>query len=414
MLRRLSIPVVVGLVSVALAVCRAGAEDGAPAEGKGKIVAARFLKNVDNFRRNVVFFRKDAGLPCLRLPAPGERTLGFVFATNAIRLLEGQPYCEHVEMISDGDLVFAGSRTIFRVNKKGRADKLASLAELTLTGANAPPKDLHFENLLGTSATAAVLYIGLSNETMESGVPIQPSDYAHYVGKLDIPARKLLLLPCGDSARDVVIDADAGRYYQVRAVCVAPAALNDNGAVKVDVGSIKCRDFNGKMLGQWPLPLGFSSIAPAPEKRAILLIPEPSPDDATRFSLLDLNSGAIAELPIRGHEAAWGANQTLYYIDEKFTNEGVVDSSLFRFRIGDKQPTRLFLFSCKHVKMKDTLFGMAPRLSADRTWLAWQLPAEQFQERETILLDIANGEYRIMEGHWEGVQWDAVRAASGR
>ncbi len=257
MLRQCLFSLAMSLLVIASAVCRTTAED-VPAAGTSKIVAAPFLKKVETFRRNVVFFTKDAALPCLRLPAPGERTLGFVFATGAMRLLAGQPFTEHVEMTSDGDLVFVSSRAIFRVNKKGIAEKAVSLAELTLTGANAPPKDLHFENLLGASATAPVLYVGLSNESMESGVPIQPSDYAHYLGKLDIWLASSSLavrrFPC-----NVVLDADAGRFYQVRVASVAPAALNGQAEIEVEPGSIKCRDFNGKTLGQWPLPGGFSS-----------------------------------------------------------------------------------------------------------------------------------------------------------
>ena len=53
------------------------------------------------------------------------------------------------------------------------------------------------------------------------------------------------------------------------------------------------------------------------------------------------------------------------------------------------------------------MLGSAPRLSADHSWLAWQLPVEDFHENGTILLDISNGEYRIIKGQWEGVQWDS-------
>jgi len=37
--------------------------------------------------------------------------------------------------------------------------------------------------------------------------------------------------------------------------------------------------------------------------------------------------------------------------------------------------------------------------------LAWQLPVEDRHENGTILLDIPNGEYRIIKGDWAGVQW---------
>ena len=199
------------------AVCRTAAEDDSPTPGKSKIVAASFLKEVETFRRKVVFFTKDADLPCLRLPAPGEKTPGFLFTTGAIKLLASQPYMQHVEMTSDGELVFAGLQTIIRVNKKGKAKKLANLADLTLTGAKAPRENLHFERLLGASATEAVLYLALSNENAEPGVSFSTSEYSYYLGKLDIPARKLLLVPYDNLLCPVVLDADTGTFYHVHA-----------------------------------------------------------------------------------------------------------------------------------------------------------------------------------------------------
>ena len=404
----------IGLLFIACIVCRTAAEDESPTPGKSKIVAAPSLKKVETFRRKVVFFTKDVDLPCLRLPAPDEQTLGFVFTTGLIKLLASQPYSQHVEMTNDGDLVFRGHQTIFRVNKKGKAEKLADLAELTLTGAKAARENLHFDSLLGASPTAAVLYLGLSNENAKAGVPFSPRDYSYYLGKLDIPARKLSLLSYDDFTHTVILDAEAGTFYQVRAAIAEPREVNGKTEYELHEGFIRCRDFNGKTLGQWPMPEGFESAVLSPDKQAMLLIPLAPPDVDSPFSLLDLKSGDQTELPISGRAAAWGAKQTLYYLEEKAGDDGVLNTSLFRFRIGKKRPTRLFLVSCKRVRMKDSSLGMVPRLSADRSWLAWHLPVEDFHESGTILLDVANGEYRIMKGSWEGVQWDPVGSAFDR
>jgi hypothetical protein len=40
----------------------------------------------------------------------------------------------------------------------------------------------------------------------------------------------------------------------------------------------------------------------------------------------------------------------------------------------------------------------------DRSWLVWHLPVE-YPESGTVLLDLRNDEYRILDGGWEGVQW---------
>ena len=147
-----------------------------------------------------------------------------------------------------------------------------------------------------------------------------------------------------------------------------------------------------------------ASLELSQDKRTILIAPLLGLGD---FSLLDLKSGRETSLPVTGRAAAWGANQTLFYLEEKKRDGGVLDTSLLRFRVGEKKPTRLFLVSCQRVKMLDSLLGSAPRLSADRSWLAWQLPVEDYHEGGTILLDIANGEYRIIKGRWEGVQWSS-------
>ena len=414
MLRQCFPSFAIGLLFITCAVCRTAAEDDSPTPGKSKIVAASFLKEVETFRRKVVFFTKDVDLPCLRLPATGEKTPGFLFTTGAIKLLASQPYSQHVEMTSDGDLVLVTHQAIIKVNKAGKAEKLANLADLTLTGAKAPRENLHFERLLGASATEAVLYLSLSNENAEPGVSFSPSEYSYYLGKLDIPARKLLLLPYDNLLCPVVLDADAGTFYHVHAGSLESRDLNGEKVLDSRGGFIKCRDFNGKKLGQWPLSEGIYSAALSPDKRSLLLIPLSPPDGESPFGLLDLKTGSQTELPISGGAAAWGAKQTIYYLNEKKRDDDVHDTSLFRFRIGEEKPTRLFLFSCKHVKSKNTFFGMAPRLSADRSWLVWHLPAENYHERENILLDLTNGEYRIMKGGWEGVQWDPVGFASGR
>ena len=245
-------------------------------------------------------------------------------------------------------------------------------------------------------------------------MPFSPKDYSYFLGKLDIPARKLFLLSYDDFTHTVILDADAGTFYQVRAAIAQPREVNGKTEYEIRAGFIKCRDFDGKTLAQWPMPEGFESAVLSPDKQAMLLIPLAPPDVDSPFGLLDLKSGAQTELPISGCMAAWGAKQTLYYLQEKAGDDGVLDTSLFRFRIGRKKPTRLFRVSCKRIRMKDSPLGMIPRFSADRSWLAWRLPVEDFHESGTVLLDVSNGEYRIMKGSWEGVQWDPVGPAFGR
>ncbi len=415
--RRLFAPFAFGLLLVACEVCRAAGEDDTPTPGKSKIIPAASLKEVETFRRKVVFFAKDVDLPCLRLPAPGERTPGFIFTTGAIRLIASQPCSEHMEMTNDSELVFVVHKMAIRINQGGKAEKLFALSELTLTGAQPPSKGLHFENLLGASPAASVVYVGLSNAPMESGQSVSPKVYSYFLGRLDIPARRLALVPYDDYPYDVVLDAEEEKFYQVRSATAEARTVNGETVYDGHEGFIKCRDFAGKTLKQWPLPGNIASAALSPDRRSLLLIPATGlmerSDAKIHFELLDVKTGDCADLPITGcGAAAWGTDQTIYYLRET-SNDGVLETKLFRRRLGEKKSTRLFRVLCK-TKETNMYLARAPRLSADRSWLTWQLPVEDYRESGTILLDVTSGEYRIMRGHWEGVQWTPTTIFVGR
>ncbi len=64
--------------------------------------------------------------------------------------------------------------------------------------------------------------------------------------------------------------------------------------------------------------------------------------------------------------------------------------------------------------MKNLLLGMAPPPFGRPLVAGVAVADERLPGMGTIVLDAANGEYRIMNGHWEGVQWSPVRPASGR
>ena len=289
MLRQSFIPLVVGLFFVSCAFCRAGAEDKPPTAGKSKIVAAPSLKNVETFRRKVVFFTKDVDLPCLRVPANGGQPPDFDSSVHGFDLPGGGGYSCSAEMTKDGDLVFLNPNMILRVNKKGLAEKMVSLKELTVKGVKSRRESLHFQQLLGVSTTAPVLYVIASTEPEpepepesehEPGVLHMMSDDSYYVGKLDLTTRKLLLMPCEGPA-DIALDPDAGIVYQSREA------------------SVECHDFNGKARGQWPVSNGPADLVLSPDKRTMLLSPTPPPPlGGGSFSLLELKSGHETDLPI--------------------------------------------------------------------------------------------------------------------
>ena len=384
MLRQLLIVVAIAWLCVARDVSRTVAEDDLPTAGKSKLTAAPLLKRVETFRRKVVFFRKDADLPCLGEPVPGRHVPDFLWRVRAFEVPGANSFSFGAEMTKDGDLVFPSRNMILRVNKAGSAEKLISLAELTVPGAGKMPEGTHIEELLGASATGNVLYAGLSDEPEHAPGVIYTKSGSDYLGRLDLTKRQLLLMPYSGSREGIALNCDAGLVYQGQSE------------------AIECKDFSGKVHGRWSLPGDLYDLRLAPDKQTLLLANTLS---KTNFSVLDLKTGHRTVLPIAGRAAAWGANQTLFYLVEKERENGIVDTSLFRFRIGESEPTRLFLVSCRRVAMQDALPGVAPRLSTDCSWLAWRLPVEDIHESGTVLLDVTNGEYRIIAGHWEGVQW---------
>jgi hypothetical protein len=186
------------------------AAEDAPTAGKSKVVAASFLKQVEKFRRKVVFFNKDVDLACLALPEPGRQVPDFLQRVRAFSVPGARSFSFHVEMTSDGDLVFPTQDMILRVNKSGIAEKLVSLSELTADEAGKRPEGLHIEELLGSSAAAPVLYVSLSNEPDHPpGVIYTPSG-SYYLGRLDLKSRRLSLLPYNGEREQAALDCDDG------------------------------------------------------------------------------------------------------------------------------------------------------------------------------------------------------------
>jgi hypothetical protein len=390
MLRRFLVVAVIGWPLVITDASRTIAEENTPKAGKSTVVAASFLKQVA-FRRKVVFFRRDVNLACLALSEPGRHAPDFLACVRAFEVPGANSFSARLEMTSDGILVFSCRDMILRINKSGRAEKLVSLSELPMFGVDKRPKGIHIEQLLGVSAKANFAYLSLSNEPEHAPGVVYTASGSYYLGRLDLTNRRLLLLPSrGYYGGQTVLDFDKGLVYQI------------------EKRTVKCRKFEGKTVSHWPLPnAGLYDLCLGPDERSLLLAKTLLGSD---FSLLDLKTGNTTDLPIAGRAMAWGANQTLYYLVEDDRKDGVLDTALFRYRIGEKEPTKLFMVSCQRITTRDSLLGSEPRLSTDRSWLAWQLPVEDVHERGTVLLDVTNGEYRIIKGRWEGVQWDNLGA----
>ena len=326
MLRKCLLAIVIGLLCRAADTWRRAADDGPPTPGKSRIVAAPSLKNVETFRRKVLFFSKDVDLPCLRVPDNGGQPPDFARSVRLYGLPGVNEWSCSVEMTKDGDLVFLGPEIILRVNKQGTAEKAFSLADLT--GAR------------GEVATRIAPFRAAFGRLDHRGHPL--SDRVHRAraraGQGLYHARRLPVRgQAGHDNPQAPPDAP-WNVYEYRAGCRRGDLLSTAGDDR------RVPRFHRQARGQWPVSTGAASLELSPDKRTILIAPLLGLGD---FSLLDLKSGRETSLPVNGRAAAWGASQTLFYLEEKKRDGGVLDTSLLRFRVGEKKPTRLFLVSCQ-------------------------------------------------------------------
>ena len=297
------------------------------------------MKQVEAFRRKVVFFRHDVDLACLQVPEPGRHARDFLWRVRAFDVAGANCISNCVDMTNDGILVLPCPNMILCVNGSGKAQKLVSLSELTVAGVDKRPKGLHIEQLLGASATANVVYVSLSNEPEHAPGVVYTASGSWYLGRLDLTNRQLVLMPCDYPRRSFerpALDLDEGLVY------------------RREGQSLVRKTFNSKILSHWPLPNFLYDLCLCPDKRTMLLA---TGVPSAAFSILDLRTGHRTDLPIAGRAMAWGANQTLYYLVERDCGQGVLDTSLFRFRIGDKEPKRLFLVSCQRVARQDSFLA---------------------------------------------------------
>jgi hypothetical protein len=388
MARRSSLWAVVGWLCIAGEAALAIAAEEAPLPGKSKIVAAPFLKKVETFRRKVVFFSKDVDLPFLKVPEPGERTAILFHGVVG----SGEDVSGRVIMSKDGELLLCAGMKILRASKEGPPEVLVRLAELTIAGTDKRPERLHFDQLVAASATKDILYVALSDTGRPDGRTHSYAENAFFLGKLDRAARRLALAKVALPSH-LDVDPEAGFIYQA------------------GTGLIERTDFEGKQVKQWRLPGGpdYEPLPPgcrlSPNRQSLLLSRPTFSSNSWRehLTVLDLGTGRESVLPIKGRAPAWGSDGVIFFLQEAEGEGGILETSLFRLQIGQKEPSRLFWVSCKRVERLDSLLGTAPDLSADRSWLAWQLPVE-YSESGTILVDLTSQEYRILGGRWSGVQ----------
>ena len=263
------------------------------------------------------------------------------------------------------------TRSIART--KNGAEKILTLADLKIASADPVPAAAHFGELRPASATKSLLYVELwtyRGEELDPG-PFSFAKYPVFLGKLDLATRRLSLVK---EWACIAIDPESAVFYRAGS------------------HSIEKIDFEGQVVRRWPVGSHASACYLAPEKKSLLI--SSFPDD--RFRLLDLMTGEETPLPIRGCAPSFGPGGTIFFLHGTKRDGGIFETSLHRFRIGEKASTCLFLHSCKRIVLLDGFLGTEPKFSADGTWLAWKLPSES-SEYKTVLLDRTNAQYRVLD-----------------
>ncbi len=339
------------------------------------------MKEVETLRRKMVFFAKDVNLPCLRLPSPDRRPRDSASDIVSQVMKADGGYLYSTVMSSTGDLLLSGGKNLFRATKDGRAEKLFGLLDLKAEGAGPRLAELQIFRLLAASVGKDVIYIELSNFlTPEDSRSPGFKNEVILLGRLELGAR-CLRMTIEPPTSNFAIDPDSDIFYVARG------------------GHIQETRFDGQVEREWPVRGQPHGCLVVPDRKSLLL--EHFASSTHMYSVLDLATGQQTP-PALGRTPVWGKNRTVFFLRDS-RREKVLATSLYRFQSGQKSPLRIFFVSCQLVTSRDFL-DRKPVLSADGSWLAWHLPAEE-PENRTLLLDLENEEYRILPGDWAGIQW---------
>jgi hypothetical protein len=162
--------------------------------------------------------------------------------------------------------------------------------------------------------------------------------------------------------------------------------------------SLEAIDLRSKDRRKVLLSARYYSAKISPSRERLVLSGadlDPSPAVAT----LDIPGLSNEKrLPVVGSDAAWLGDDTILFVRS--------ESELWRYRIGDAAPVRLFVVETNRSTHHGS-FAKPPIVSPSRRLIAWGLPmsGDKAPELRTIVVDLERGEYRLLEGWWHNMQW---------
>ena len=334
--------------------------------------ASPALKRVNAFRRKASFAAAERNLYILdasetRFPTP---VFQISEAVNHDILIAATTKGTEV-LVSDG-------RAIYRVNKNGESDELVNLETLEVPQIQHAIRGGSIHHLLAPTKNMEYLYFKV--------------DYAHesFVCKINVNTKLLRyarLNRLGTNAIDVDVNKDVVYALQFG------DSLGENWVV--------ARDFGGMVDKRTKLSRRYWNCELSPNRETLLLSSGVYDEEAV-IALLNIERFEETTLHLGGTDARWGGDDSIFFL------EG--ENSLWKYEIGDKYSTRLFLIRGK--RPSNTMsYAESPTVSANKSWLYWRwaVAGRLGPRLGSILLDLKSNEYRILNKNpvtfWRHVRW---------
>lgn len=333
-----------------------------------QVTVAKGFTRVNRFSRRAYFIGKDQHVNVLDTTEPGEPRPVFRIPHNGDLNIQ-------IALAERKDaVIIATQRQMIEVSVKGEARVIWDVDKAGTQWLRAPPKHGHFVWHLSSPPTRKRIFFTLLDA--KSGRPRED-----HVGEFDLEKKRVrlikLLFPSG--------------------IDVAPRA----GIVCAPHTGKKVvlKSFDGSVNEVAATQRGYWQCRFSPDETTVLLSSS-SLDRDPAMALLDVSSRREEVLPLSCSNAEWlDGEQVLCVCDEGL---------LLRYRVGKPTAEKLVVVTPALSSLNGRgSYRMNPVVALDRSWVGWGWTAEPRGKLRhgTILIDLKNKEYRLLNGWWHNMQW---------
>jgi len=351
------------------------------ADERETIRAADF-KKVDVFTRSALFVAKDQRLSVLRTTQKGRPTAISTIPKH-YRLVSGNyRLVSALGVAETGDALFVSDgKAIFRVTPAGESKTILTLDTLRADSLGKGLPDRFDINWLLAAGPGDTLYFDL--------LPAIGREHRSYVCRYEPTSRRTEVLEC-HFPNGIDLDRKQGIVY-------VPPLSNSNVTGRTPVLLITPFSGGGPPRRR-PIHHMYDWCQLSPDRKTLLLS-EAVTEKEPHIGTLDLSSDRETVLPFSGSFATWGAGGSIYF--------GRGETSLWTATLGATEPTLLYDLG-RSASEAHGSFAAPPVLSRDGSWLAWRWAlkgASGPPQRGTVLFDLKNHEYRLLDQSWHAVNW---------